>query len=217
MRQMHQMTHFQLEQWVDFVRGLVPEPERDSMREHLDNGCAECTQAVALLRIVVTAAREDRSLIVPPEVVRLARAVYSPPEMAASSFKRIVGKLMFGGIANPELAGSRHSMPFDRQLAFEAGDYCVDLRVEEEQDSRRSSMVGQIVNRKLPASRLAELPVTLVVGKKVISETLSNEFGEFCMDYTARRNLRLQIKVPEDRAWVDLPLNRLIPGNDSSS
>ena len=43
------MKHYGIAQWVDFARGVTPEPEGSMMREHLAAGCPECRQVLGLL------------------------------------------------------------------------------------------------------------------------------------------------------------------------
>lgn len=182
------------------------------MQGHLDAGCERCEREVELMRGVMSFAMAEKSYQAPEDVARLARAIYRPMSAPAGLVKRLLGKLVFDGFAEPAMAGVRHAVPSGQQLAFDAGDYCVDLRVQGEIDSSQVAMAGQIVNRKAPEDRLSGLPVALVAGRRVIAETLSNEFGEFSLEYTAARRMRLQIEVANKGVRIELPLQPLAGG-----
>ena len=50
------MSHYGVEEWTDFVRGLVREENQQPMREHLAE-CDECAEKARLLEKVTLAAR----------------------------------------------------------------------------------------------------------------------------------------------------------------
>ncbi len=213
---MDRMSHYVAERWVDFVRNLLPEAERAQMQAHLDGGCERCRRELDLLRQVVSFTAVENSYRAPEDVARLARAIYRPMSEPAGVLRRLLGALIYDGFGEPVMAGVRHAAPSGQQLAFNAGDYCVDLRVQGQMDSSQVAMAGQIVNRKAPEDRLAGLPVALVSGRRIIAETLSNEFGEFSLEYTTARKLRLQIEVSNEGVRIDLPLRSLAGGTKDS-
>ncbi len=213
---MDRMSHYVAERWVDFVRNLLPEAERVQMQAHIDSGCERCRRELDLLRQVVNFSAVESTYRAPEELARMARAIYRPMSAPAGVLRRLMGSLIFDGFGEPAMAGVRHAVPSGQQLAFNAGDYCVDVRVQGEINSSQVAMAGQIVNRKAPEDRLAGLPVALVSGRKIIAETLSNEFGEFSLEYTAVRKLRLQIEVSNEGVRIDLPLSSLAGGTRDS-
>jgi hypothetical protein len=95
-------------------------------------------------------------------------------------------------------------------MLYEAGDFNVDLRLEQEKGSRVVTLVGQLTNRLEPESPLAEAPVLLLERKDIIAHALYNRFGEFQMDYPPTRHLRLCIAVGAPGIRIELPLARLM-------
>jgi hypothetical protein len=75
----------------------------------------------------------------------------------------------------------------------------------------RMVLVGQIVDRYDPARRLAAVAVTLRQGHTVTARSLSNEWGEFHLEYGPREHLRLELALePEMR--IEIPLARFGDG-----
>jgi hypothetical protein len=101
--------------------------------------------------------------------------------------------LVFDSFREPLPAGVRSQHRVSRQTLYEAGDYAVDLRQEHERGGARVTMVGQVASRKEPGRALAGVAVVLSSGSSVLAKTVSNEFGEFQMEYPPARDLRLDI------------------------
>ena len=91
---------------------------------------------------------------------------------------------------------------------YQAGDYCVDLRLDRERDSMKVILVGQVANQKDPLLQLARLPVFVLDGKKIISETASNQFGEFSLEFVPRQSLRLCVQVTQAGFQLEVPLKQ---------
>ena len=70
------MKHYGIAQWVDFARGVTPEQEGSTMREHLATGCPDCQQALdfydKLARVCLALAPRRA----PEAAVRNARAIF---------------------------------------------------------------------------------------------------------------------------------------------
>jgi hypothetical protein len=199
------MSHYPAERWVDFVRGLLKEDERAAMEKHMDEGCESCRREVDVLQVMRNFAREEAGAEPPADVVRLARAIYVPPKQE-SALRRLLGRLVFDSFAQPAVAGVRQAGVAGQQMAFEAGEYYIDLRLQREPDSSRVALAGQIVRRDATNAELRGLIVALQAGRKVVTETVSNEFGEFSLEFFAGKNHRLRISLPDDGIEVIVPL-----------
>src|SRR5713101_2619770 len=174
------MKHFELAEWTDFVRGLVEKSARLPMEHHLASGCRKCRHTADLLRKLVTAARNDSQVQVPDYALRCARAIFllQQPEKV-QILPRIPARLLYDSFREPLPAGVRTQQRLSRQALYQAGDYSLDLRLENERGSPRVALVGQIKNRKEPSKHLGDVPVLLVSGRKLLARTMSNSLGEF--------------------------------------
>lgn len=186
--------HFDLADWSDFVRGLVPAQQREIMDLHLASGCRKCRRTAAILRRTAMLAAADSRHEVPEFAVHCARAIYvleQPREVRL--LPDLVARLVFDSFREPLPAGVRSHHRLSRQTLFEAGEFAVDVRQEHERGSSRVTMVGQVASRKEPGRFLAGVPVVLSSGNAVLAQTVSNRHGEFQMEYAPARDLRLHV------------------------
>lgn len=190
------MTHFDEIEWADFARGMLSAARRVAMEEHLSLGCAKCRRTMETFTKLVPAARADASLEVPDYVVHCAKAVAAlirPDRVEVTP--RLAARLLFDSFLEPMPAGVRSQHRLTRQTLYETGEYAIDLRQEYERGSGRVTLVGQIGNRNTPESPVGAVPVYLRCGRNLVAQATSNQFGEFEMEYSPRRNLRLEIPV----------------------
>jgi len=190
------MNHFDIFKCVDFVRGLIEESAQVAMERHLASGCRKCRHTPDLLRKLVTAARNDSQVRVPDYAPRCARAIFllQQPEKI-QILPRIPARLLYDSFREPLPAGLRTQQRLSRQYLYQAGDYSLDLRLENERGTARVALVGQIQNRKQPGKRLGSVPVQLLSGKQVLAQATSNSLGEFQMEYEPSKQLRLYVLV----------------------
>jgi hypothetical protein len=197
--------------WVDYARGLGGAEERAAMEAHLSSGCEQCQRQAALWGRLAATARAEAEYEPSPHTVRLARAIFAlrAPERARSPVQ-ILARLVYDSFRDPLPAGLRAA---DRpsQARFEAEHYSVDLhlnreRVDREIGAGRMVLVGQIEHSSQPGKGLADLPVLLVSGSQVVARGVSNERGEFHLEYDPRTRPRLRIPVEVDkRIEIRLP------------
>jgi hypothetical protein len=204
------LRHYVETKWIDFVRGLVPGREREAMQAHLDTGCSRCRRVAGLLRTTATVAAADSRWAVPDGAVHMVKAFFAlqQPE-TVHILPRVLSRLVYDSFRDPMPAGVRVQHGLSRQTLYEAGPYSVDLRLEHERGSLRVTLVGQIANRKQPESRLAEVPVLLMSGKVVVARALSNQLGEFQMEYEPARHLRLFVPVEQRGEGIEVRLGGL--------
>lgn len=205
------MKHHGIARWVDFARGLVPEPEGSEMREHLATGCPECRQILDFcdkLAHLCLAMAPNR---VPEAVVRNAREIFPirRPERSERAI-RIPIQLIYDSFLVPAPAGLRASWQLGWQALYRAGECSLDLRIEPELQSSRAAVIGQISNHTLPEVEMANIPVCLRSGKLVVAETLSNRFGEFQMEYEQQGRLQLCVYLDGGARRIQVPLKKLV-------
>jgi hypothetical protein len=209
------MMHFSDWQWTDFVRGLVGAAPRMAMEEHLSSGCRRCERFVSTLRGVAATAHADASYDPPEYAIRYAKAIFSLNQPEKFSFPRMVARLVHDSFNAPLPAGIRSQDRQSRHALYEAGSYYLDLQLEHQPRSGLITLIGQLEDRNKPAASTADVPVRLMDRTTLVASTLANRFGEFHLEYSPARNLRLQVPLPAVGKRLDVALNRLDPGSPS--
>ncbi len=193
------------------VRGLVSEPQRVQMQSHLDAGCQKCNGIVNMLNKMMSVAAVESEYEPPMYAVESARGIFAlqQPEKVFI-FPRIVGRLVYDSFKDPLPVGVRASHKVARHALYQAADYSLDVRLEHERGTPRVTLVGQITNQKEPTKTLANLPVFLVSGNEILAKAVSNDFGEFLVDYEPRRHMRLYVQ-PSERFQnrIEVPLSAI--------
>ena len=205
------MTHYENTQWVDFARGLVDPETARAMRTHLDSGCRPCGDTARRLSLVTAVTRTDEQFEPPAHLLHFARAAFSlqRPD-AVLSLPQLAARLVFNSLDSALTAGARGlAEDVNRQTLFEAGDFSVHLRFEQPSRASRVSLIGQIANRRMPEPPMSHVPVLLTRGRTVIARSLSNEFGEFQVEYEPQAALQLHIPVTPGRQAIRLALTEL--------
>jgi hypothetical protein len=210
------MRHFDISDWADFARGTATDANRGAMEAHLTAGCRRCNAILAFVKRVVSATRAD-SLYSPPEsVVRCAKAIGTMLRPQRVPVSRLLGRLVYDSFRDPAPVGLRAEDRVSRHTTHEAGSFSVDLRFEHMKGSPVATLVGQLINRQEPEGTMAGAPVMLMSSKDIIAHTVYNRFGEFQMDYTPSRNLRLFVDVSPGKR-LELSLGRLADDSTQTS
>lgn len=197
------MKHYESTEWLDYLRGFVGEARRGEMESHLATKCAKCTANVTQLQKLMATAQAEAQYEVPEPAVRMAKAIYALQRPAeVQLLPKVLAKLVFDSFREPALEGVRGQQRITRQAMYEAGDYCVDIRMEQERGATTVALVGQIVNRAVPEQKIADVPILLMAGKDVLGRARSNQFGEFQLEYEPRQPLSLH--VPVERAGQEI-------------
>jgi hypothetical protein len=203
------MKHPTIWQWTDFARGMVEGSARSAMEAHLSSRCSHCERIVNVMHGVAVTARAEAAYEPPDHAIRYARAIYSLNRPESFSFPRLIARLVHDSGRAPLLAGMRSQGSLSRHALYEAGNYYLDVQLEQQPGSGLVSLTGQIADRSKPAASTADLPVWLMERKRLVASTLSNQFGEFHLDYAPARTLRLQVPLPAARKRLDVSLTHL--------
>ncbi len=91
---------------------------------------------------------------------------------------------------------------------YEAGGYYLDVQVEQQSESGRVSLVGQIAARNNPDANTANLPVWLLDRTTLVASTISNRFGEFQLEGVPSRNLLLRVPLPDAGKRLEVSLSQ---------
>jgi hypothetical protein len=206
------MKHYSEEQWVDFARNAVESSVKEKMQSHLDTGCAKCSQEVAMwqhLHQVAQRTSNDQPSEGSLRIVKSAFASQWPAKRRAP--RAAIVELLFDSFRTPALAGVRSSAGRSRQLLYGTATYRIDVRMEPQIDSEKVVLIGQILNSVDPKERLADVPVSLWKGRKMLAVSTTNHQGEFQIECEMDSSFRLMITLPGQRE-VSLPLIEPAPG-----
>jgi hypothetical protein len=207
------MEHFDTARWTDYVRGVVPEPEREAMARHLSSGCTECTEIAGLMRRVWEESRAE--VPVPEHLVRFAEALFRPPDAspAASdwlSLPRLAARLIFSSLSAPAAEGARSAGEAVAQAVYHAGNVAIDLQIDCEPESTELTLVGQVLDLAQAGKPVEAVSVMLTARKKITASSQSNRFGEFCLVSRMQPGLTLCIHTVSGGKRVEIPLAKLV-------
>jgi hypothetical protein len=194
------MTHFDIADWTDFSRGCAGD-NRAAMQAHLATGCRRCGAVVQMVQRIMATSRPGLLQEPPPGIVRCAKAL-SAMRRPRSSVGARIGRLIFDSFQEPLPAGVRAEDRGARHAMFKAGDFLLDLRLEQEPGV--VTLVGQLTDRVDPGKLLAAAPVLVMARRDVVAHAVYNRFGEFQMEYAPARDLRLCLAPPDHRIEVSL-------------
>jgi hypothetical protein len=200
------MRHYSLEKWVDFARNVIREDEKAEMQSHLNDGCTQCSKELSLWRRLRQVAQRESSYEPADGDVRTVNAIFANQRgYRTRNVKSGVAALLFDSFRSPLAAGVRSAGSASRQLLYGAANYRIDIRIEPRIDMEKTVLIGQVLNSADPNERLAEVPVTLLKGKKVLAKCVTSQFGEFQMDCELEGGFRLTVALPGE-GEVSLPL-----------
>jgi len=170
------------------------------MQDHLDRGCAECSEELGFWRDIHAAARRENRIAPPESAVRTVKGLFAihGPGRAAGR-KPAIAQLLWDSFNEPLAAGVRSVAAAPRQLLFGAGEHRVDLRMEPEADSESVSLVGQVLDSADPDRNLEGIAVLLLKGDSVLATASTNRFGEFHLQCNLQGWLELRITLPQGK------------------
>ena len=197
------MKHISQELLAEFVRQTLPPAQQIGVREHM-HSCRECSESIAILKQVLSIGQKDSVYEPPDGIVRAAKAYFELEQRKAPQTKSAF-ELLFDSLNQPAMAGARASVASARQLLYRVGSVYVDMRVDSETNSDRAALVGQMLDSAHPGRPVAGVPVILMDGRKNLASTISNNNGEFHLEFLLRSNLRLSVCVA-NQTPVYLPI-----------
>src|ERR1700747_431862 len=190
------MRHFSSEEWAVFVREVLEKKQKLMMQGHLDKGCATCSKALAGWERIRDMAVREREYQPAESAVRRVKGLLA---IHGKSRRNSVAALLFDNLITPALVGVRSAAGAARQILYGFDNYRIDLRLEPNADSDAICLVGQIVGSGKPPASMGRTAVALLRGRKIISTSLTNEFGEFHLECEPAGSLRLQFVLPEGK------------------
>jgi hypothetical protein len=197
------VKHFSDELWADFVRNLAPAITAQAMQKHIEDGCTKCEAILKSWQSVFRIAQEESGYRPPEDAVRIAKAQFAA---VASVQQGRLARLVFDSNLQPITAGVRGSISA-RQLLYETDELYIDLRLEPQREANRDRvcLVGQILDRTSETRAAQGLKVQLLQGQQAVTDTATNQHGEFQFEFDAGKDMCLWIGHEKDRMVV-LPI-----------
>ena len=199
------MKHFDISEWADLALGTVTAGNRAAMEAHLSSGCVLCRSALDFVQRVSAVAQAARRFEPPADVVRWAMAISAMQRPPKTSLVRLIGRLVYDSFSAP-VSGMRAEDRASRHALYEAGNFCLDLRLEHERESGLVTLVGQVTDREAPDRPMAGAPALLTARKAIVAHAACNRFGEFQMEYPPAPHLRLCVAVDQAGKRIEIPL-----------
>jgi hypothetical protein len=204
-------TTFDLTDWCDYARGLAAPDAVQAMDELLERS-AGARKTVELFRRVSAVAQSDQANEVPSYALRVAKAAaalrsHAPRRSGASSALNFLPfSVTYDSLLQAAPAGTRDlSSSHQRIASFEARDFVVHVRLEQETNPHSQVVVGQLLRHDPEPRPVPEIPVLVLSDKRVVGRSLTSRFGEFQADGLPPDPLDLCLLVgPED--CIDIPL-----------
>ena len=189
------MNHFNEASWIDFVRGTLSPATQLTMQQHVDGGCGKCRETVQMWQGVFSLAQEEKSYTPPGDLVRVVKSQFAG--FSPNRKRNSVVRLLFDSQLQPAVAGVRGSVAA-RQLLYETEELCIDLRLEVRRTERRVCMIGQVLNRAARSLSNQDLPVRLYEQNLQLSHGVTNQFGEFQLEFRPNSTISLAIGENEE-------------------
>jgi hypothetical protein len=177
--------------------------DENPARQHLDS-CRGCREKFNIWKSFNAFAHRLREVEPSEKIVSRARAL-ARGRASVTALTRLKAALRYDSAFIPLPAGVRGPSIPD-QVVYQAEEFAVELRVSRER-SRAVVVVGQITNVEQPAKRLADIPVTLLVGDRVAVRARSNARGEFHLEHDEQDRMRIEV-APEEGLSIRIPLRR---------
>lgn len=204
--------HFELSDWVDYVR-KVGGPERlAAMERHLvQDGCERCGRLAEMLQSAYGASRMLSEVDVPESALGRARQIFQG--QPAKSWWDLPARIgAWVQAAAEEAAGPSWAMAgvrtagAHRQRLYRSGDWQVRLEAETSADGRQV-VVGVVSSMAGAGDGRAGMPVLLVSGQQTLAQTATSEYGEFELSAPAGRRVRLVIPLSQSGDRLDFTLD----------
>ena len=186
------MSHFSDETWTDWARGVATSDVGTEIRDHLALGCAECSHSLVTWQGVAQLASRELAYDPPERVVRRAVSLFethAPTPPAITEQLARVAELVYDSFRSPLPEGVRSLERATRHVSYKAGNYFVDVRIEEANSAGRAAVVGQLMHHPDASSLSLEgLSVVVTTERSTVAETTTNRFGEFAFEMEPHRD-----------------------------
>jgi len=187
------MKHFTAEEWIDFVSRMGCAIRKEQMKDHLEQGCKDCSKIVSLWQWVRRTAETEVNYRPPSDAVRIAKASFAGPNPTGEQKRPDrLAELFFDSFLRPVGEGARSSSTGTRYIFYRADPFQIDLLIESQASGRSVVVTGQWLDLRRPEIVGQDLRVTLSNLRGPVVHATTNQFGEFCQEIENSGNLELK-------------------------
>jgi hypothetical protein len=212
------MSHYSLNEWADYIRGVTPEEERRQLQRHLESGCEKCRKLEGIWRAALKLAQKEINYQPPDRGVQFVKSLFvvvSPGGKLSPAAK--LAQPIFDSFRQPLPAGVRSTQGSPRHLVYRSGAFLVDVRLEAAYQGSPARLAGQILDHANPGRAMKDVSISLRSGPQEIASVTTNQFGEFRLELglIARTDLHLAVWTDPSGPIV-IPLSGINPGGRPS-
>jgi hypothetical protein len=189
--------HFDDGEWADFVRDVASPELAQRMQAHLNRECEVCAKSLAIWNLVSQVASREQSYEAPESAIRVVKSAFGwRQKLSFLARQAQMARMVFDSFQDPVPAGLRGSGTGARHLLHEAGDFHVDIWLDQENEGR-VWLAGQLRHREGETAHTGGASVVFVRGDDdIVAQTIANEVGEFQQELDARGKLRIFLHIP---------------------
>jgi hypothetical protein len=197
------MKHLAEGALAESVRGVG---DRSMVEAHLAV-CWDCARAASLYKSMIqTNAREAQ--YAPPAGLERSVKAWFATQQPTKQASRLA--MLFDSLLEPLAAGVRSSVASARQLLYRVDSIYVDMRIDSESGSERATLVGQLLDASRAGKPVDGVKLTLLGGDSILNSAVSNENGEFQLEFTLRDHVQLLVAL-DPSAPVCVPISGTKP------
>jgi len=197
------MSHFSIDDWIDFAREVEGSAQKSAMQQHLDEGCSRCSKTLAIWRHVVDIAKLENTWEPPAWAIQAVQRSFALRNVVPFPTGKLeLARLLFDSALQPIAAGVRGSSPVVRQLLYRSGSVCIDMRMQPKPGSDSVVLMGQLLDSTKPDHGVSGIPVSLLCLGDTVSRGQTNDVGEFDFGLTALDHLQLVFGIENSRTIV---------------
>ena len=131
----------------------------------------------------------------------------APRSGGATSQHVQVARLVFDSFHSPPPKDVRGARTSTRQLAYRHRGVTIDLFIEPKEDSGRVLLAGQILGPSMSPGENDGVTVLLLDGTRIQSQTSTNQFGEFRLEFPFLNDAGVQLRL--EGSWTSIPLGKM--------
>ena len=157
------MTCATLDELLALIQGTADVAARAGIQAHMSSGCKTCAENHGWLTQMLAVTSKDDSFNFSEETIGWSVAQFKAASASAPTKMQILARLVFDNLlpSRPIEVRSMAAPAISRQMLYQAGDYDVDLRLEQFEASLSILILGQIANKAKKAGELAGWSVEL--------------------------------------------------------
>ena len=192
------IRHFSVEQWIDFVRNVVPKGDKALMKSHLAAGCEKCLRAFSFWKGLRHFADRETAYSPSKDTIRILRAIARGDQFSTDNTFRKQTTFTHFSSPNTLVAGTRSPVTSSRKICYEYGSYRIDLQIDRDPDYQGIVLTGQVLDAGRPDEYISPVPVKLLTGKRILAESVTNRHGEFQIEFCPKWKLHSTVTLPRE-------------------